>query len=137
MQKRDVLVGIIVVVLLLILFTRINNKPEELVMDEVPTPTSNVEKKIEDTLGIKIADEGDKIELSNGDAMAVVTKNNGKISIIADLPDLAQGEYYEAVGLGKLIAAKGGYILNSVNAPNTKEIVIKKGEETILQGSFQ
>jgi len=87
-------------------------------------------------LGINIPDEGEKIELSNGNLRAVVTKNNNLISIVADLPELKVGESYEVVGLGNLQQAKGGYILNSELSENITEITIKQGDVTILQGSF-
>lgn len=129
----DVIIGIVVIVLVAVLYNRFRNQNvvEPISDEQVNADNNRVEEDLEDILGITIPDEGEKLELSNGDSRAVVTRTEDSLSIIADLPE---GDY-QVTGLGKMIEAKGGYILNSINT-EINNIEIKRGNEVILEGSF-
>lgn len=135
LKVTDIVILILVGVLGWVAYTRIVGPGTEHIDDTQIQESGSIESDLEEVLGIDIADEGEKLELSEGDSKAVVTKTEDQLSIIADLPEPEAGETYTATNLGELTQAKGGYILDSSDT-SVSNIEIKKGDETILQGSF-
>lgn len=137
----DVALGIVVIILVVVLYNRFRTRNQVTPIADDEVPEESVEENLEDVLGIQIPDEGEKLELSNGDSRAVariIDEEDGTktLSIIADLPELAANERYEVTGLGIMSEGKGGYILNKSNVTEVGEIEIKKGNDVVLEGSF-
>lgn len=112
-----------------------------------PIATPSIQQKIESKFkGLTIPANVEQIELKDvtgGESMGIATRNE----ILADLPDLAKGQIYQAylvnsfgkiVLLGSLRAAKGAWILeyNSGEFPGYNKVVIAQGATHILEGSF-
>jgi len=116
-----------------------------------------------DQMNVKIPENADKIglkDVSGGDATGIATKsfNNNVFSgsIIAALPELGSGEFYEGwlvredpfdlVGVGKLRQAKGGWMVDftsNTDLSDHKQVVVtqemvddQKPEKHILEGQF-
>ena len=166
MNKRDIVVGGVILVLLAgVVFwrQRIASRGEETKVPE----TLSVEDAIEDKFNLQIPEDVDKAELkdtSGGTASAIATRkfenNKFELSILADMPDPSTGKFYQAwltkgerdseefsqVSLGRLILAKGGWMLNYSGdkdySDHAKVIVSSEGvsdatpEQIILEGSF-
>ncbi len=134
-------------------WTRNDNTPQ---ISSEPTPTPSVRNRMQEVFGSSaINDEDEKLELSRGDQMALVTRNEDKsgISVLADLENpeadmylvwLQKEDGYKL--LGELVAAKGGYVGEySVenNWQDANHIVISREDERrespsnkFLEGSF-
>lgn len=156
MNRRDIVIGIVVVVLIfaaVYFFNKNQSQTEEMVVPD----TLSVEDQIEDKFNIDIPEDVDRAELkdvSGGSSSALVTRSDeGEVTVLADLPDLSSGEYYEAwtvqgdqtVSLGTLRLAKGGYMLEtevSDTFENATVVVSREKqndtqiEEKVLEGSF-
>src|SRR3972149_15484 len=166
MNRRDIVIGVIVVVLVAGgLYVRQRSRTQE--ETRVPETLSSVEEQIEDKFKVDIPEDVDKAELkdtSGGSASAIATRkfenNRFELSILADMPDPSTGKFYQAwltkggrdreefsqVSLGRLILAKGGWMLNYSGdkdySDHAKVIVSSEGvsdatpEQIILEGSF-
>lgn len=164
MNKRDIVIGSVVILALAgILYFRQSQKEEDVVVPE----TLSVEDQIEEKFKYDIPDNVEKAELkdvSGGDSSAIATKdyseNKFSSTFLADLPDLEAGyfyqgwiskgeegkENYQMLSLGKLIIAKGGWMLDyssSKDYSDFEKVIITKEkvfdstpETTILEGSF-
>jgi hypothetical protein len=147
MYVKRVLVAFLVLVvltigILLLLKNKKNNKPTL----SLPETNISVEEQIKDKFpSLKIPSDMEKIELksvSGGEGMGIATRSE----IVADLPDLLQGENYQVflsngiktVLLGNMVYVKGGYLINydSLKYPGYNQIVITKNAKHILEGSF-
>lgn len=137
MKLRDIVIGAIVVILLIVLVfwfkkTRIENN-KDLVVDP---PT--VEEKISKTFnGFNIPEDVAKIELKDvtgGNSFGIATEN----MVLADLPEVQRGKYYQVWMddrlLGNMRVAKGGYLYEG----NLKGQVVsvKLDDKVLLEGSF-
>ena len=135
-----VLVAIIAGVLILNKKIKVNKLP-------VPSATPSIQQKIESKFqGLKVPSGEASIELkdvSGKGGMGVATKSE----IMADLPDLGEGQLYQGwlenssgktVLLGNLKMAKGGWILDysSSKYPGYNKIIVTQGTAHILEGSF-
>lgn len=166
MKGRDIVIALLILLLLggLIYWRQRGNGTEEL---KVPEVQSSVEDSLEDKFKLEVPDDAEKTELkdvSGGNASGLFSTKyeNNKLtgSVLADLPTPAAGEYYEvwvekgdrgsdgytAISIGRLVSAKGGYMLNlnstSDYTANDKVLITlektsdKTPEKTILEGSF-
>jgi hypothetical protein len=149
MKTRDLvigfifLVGIVAAILIIKGKAKVNNLP----VPTVPTSTPSVQQKLQSKFqNLIIPNGGDQIDLtdvSGGPSMGIATRNE----IIADLPDLTKGQFYQAylanpsgktVLLGTLSMKKGGWILDydSSRFPGYNKVIIAQGLTRILEGSF-
>lgn len=166
MTRRDIVIGLIILVLLAgVIFyrQRKSTSQEDL---RVPETLSSVQENIEKKFNLQIPEDVDKAELkdvSGAGSSAIATRKfeNGKFtaSILADLPDTSSGSFYQAwlvkseegkddsfISLGRVELAKGGWMLNFQGTEDlsdyskvlvTSEKVQDSTPETrILEGSF-
>jgi len=166
MKTRDIVIGLIVIVLLIgVLFWRQRNKVSEEMT--VPETTPSVEKQIEDKFKVEIPEDIDKAEMKavegkSGSAIATRKFESGKFTstVLADLPEPKAGEFYggwlekgeegkegySLVSAGRLTLAKGGWMLNYESTKDysdhdkvivsLEKISDNKLEEPIIEGSF-
>ncbi len=145
MGIKKILIYFVVIVAVIALFLYFRSKKTVNTLPVIaPTPT--IEQKIESKLkGFTIPSDAERIELndvSGGDSFGIATRNE----IMADLPELESGQYYQVylekdgktVALGRMEVAKGGWIINydSSKFPGYNKIIIKLGSKHILEGSF-
>jgi len=163
MKRRDIVIGIVVLVLLGgIVWWRQKNQETP----KVPQ-TLSTEQSLEQKYNIQIPEDVSKAELKDvtgGSASGIVTKDfkDGEFtsSVIADLPDPESGHFYEAwlskgekgssdyslISLGTFNNAKGGYLLDYNSKTDysdydsvmiTSETKLDKNpESTVLEGNF-
>lgn len=146
MNIKRVIIAFLILVLLvagLLYFFKKNNKTS---ISYIPEETSTVETQIKEKIkGVTIPDDENTIELVNvsgREGMGILTKTG----VYADLPELEIGESYKVfvangsskIMIGYLTSAKGGYILefDLSKYREYKQLIIMKGDETILTGSF-
>lgn len=146
---KNILIGVTIVAIFAGYFwyKNLQNKKQIEPLVTVETQES-VESKLEQTLGVNIEDTGEKLELSNSDSLAVVSKVENKsgvvLNIIADLPE-SESPYEvwmesndKQINLGELTENKGGFVLQTKSYPAEEigVITIKNKEEVVLQGEF-
>ncbi len=159
MNKRDIIVGFLILagLAVLIFYWQKPSVDEELVVPQ----TLSLEDQIEDRFNLEIPEDVDKAEMkdvSGGNSSAIATRKyeDGKFThtVLADLPDLEAGRFYEgwlvkgdeAISTGRLSVAKGGFLLefsSSTDYPDYNQVVITSEEAIdgtpeshILEGSF-
>jgi hypothetical protein len=161
MKSRDIVIGVLVLVLLggIVYWRQKNNKTIPLKVPE----TLSTEKTLEDKFKIDIPEDVDKAELkdiSGGNGSGIATKDfkDGKFtsSVIVDLPAPGQGEKYQAwlskddgsgsTLLGTLRSAKGGYMLDYKSDKDMSDlskvnVTLEKKldntpEKTVLEAKF-
>ncbi len=160
MERRDIVIGVIILALLgaFIYFRQQRiDREEELKVPE----TLSVEDIIEESFKIEIPEDVEKAELKDvvgGDSSGIATRKfeNGRFAhmVLADLPDPETGSYYEGwlvngdsvISTGRMQIAKGGYLLefsSDTDYSDHSEVVVtkekiadKNPEEHILEGSF-
>lgn len=165
MNRRDIVIGFIVLIILGIGVLSLRGSQNQVPKLPSSTPISN-EQKIESNFKVNIPDDMEKVELkdvsgSNNIAIATRKFENGKftLTILADLNDPFSGSFFQAwiakdadqerskyLSLGKLIIAKGGWILeyqSKTNYMDYKNVLITQETKTdsvfekkILEGSF-
>lgn len=163
MNRRDIIIGAIVLVLIvgLVLWVR-GRAPKQTL-----TPTPSSQEQIERSFNLTLPEDVEKADLkdvSGGDGSGIATRKyeNGNFThmVLADLPDPAAGTFYEGwlvmgkmgdanfafLSTGPLSVAKGGYLLefeSKTDYSDYKGVVItlekvndKTPETHILEGSF-
>lgn len=119
MKTRDVVLGLIVLVILIlgVFWIRKVRNDRALKLEVTPTPTT--EERISDSFnGLTIPTDTKKAELndvSGGDGFGVATED----MVLADLSDPEAGYFYQVwlekdgklTSLGKMRVAKGGWLL--------------------------
>jgi hypothetical protein len=151
MKTRDLvigfifLVGIVAAILIIKGKAKVNSLPIPVATPVASSPS--IHQKLQSKFqNLVIPDGGDQIDLTDvtgGSAMGIATRNE----IIADLPTLAKGQFYQGylenssgktVLLGTLSMKKGGWILDydSSRFPGYDKVVISQGSTHILEGSF-
>jgi len=161
MNKRDIVIGIVVVVLLVFLFNRLRgvDAPGTVIED---TSQTSVEEKVESVLGREIDDNFERVELTGennqlGVAARDIRGGTHIFSVLADLDDLNLGESYQAwlsdgasvpelISIGVLEGAKGGFVIEktlSLDPEVFKEVIVSREtridatlEKIIFKGSF-
>jgi hypothetical protein len=145
MRLKNILVTLLILVILVagILFIL---KKARLKNISVPSPTPSIEQKIERKFkNLIIPEDTERVELKNvsgTEGYGMATKSE----ILADLPELSEGEFYKVwlekdgkkVLLGNMIVAKGGWILNYdlSSYPGYNKIIVTLNGTNILEGSF-
>lgn len=165
MNRRDIVIGIVILFALagFIYFRAKRETPPELTVPQ----TLSTEDTLEQKFGLTLPEDVDRAELKDvtgGDASGIATRKfeNGRFThtVLADLPDPAQGSFYEGwlvrgkegdenfafISTGKMKLAKGGYLLEFESTTDysaynnvviTQEKVFDATPEThILEGSF-
>ena len=161
MRKKDVIFGLVFLVLFVGLYFFLKNRQASKVI-KVNENLPQTEEKIEKTFLINIPDDVDKIDLSavsdiKGSGIATRKYESGNFihMILADLPDPEPGTFYEGwlvkgdgtyIPTGKMMIAKGGYLLEfqyPTDLSSYNKIVVtlektedEKPEQHILEGSF-
>lgn len=163
MNRRDIVIGIVILAALVGLIYIRQKRQEE---QNVPE-TLSIQDKIEDTFNLQIPEDVEKAELSDiggGDASGIATRKyeEDKFShtVLADLPDpeagahygswLVKGEEgeddYSLIFTGRLRTAKGGYLLefeSGIDYSDHDQVLVTQEkvadnvpEKRILQGEF-
>lgn len=142
MNRRDVITGLVVLVVIIlgiVLINRYRNRIRNAMV--VPTATPSIEQKIQETFnGMPLPTSGARIELkdtSGGDSFGITTETE----VLADLPEPPEGEFYQGwidnngtyLSLGKLRTAKGGYILSG----NLKDKKVVVSREKIFDNTLE
>ena len=145
MRTKKILFAFIVVVVVVAVALLIKNRAK-VSQKPSPTPTPSIQQQIQNKFnGLVIPKDQESIELkdvSGGSAIGIATRNE----ILADLPDLPSGEFYQGwienngktVLLGTLKIAKGGWILSYSSSayPGYNKVIVAVGTKHILEGSF-
>jgi hypothetical protein len=158
MNRKDIVIGLAILALLAaIVFWVRRPKTNSL---QLPQPTS-VEQQMEEKFNLQIPENLEKAELSDisgGTSSGIATREykDGKftLTVLADLPDLSGGKFYQAwlingdktISAGQLTFAKGGYLLNfssNTDYSSYNSVVITSEnkldiipETHVLEGSF-
>lgn len=163
MNRRDIIIGIIVLILVVGAVLWFRNRSS----NKVIAPTVPTQEQIERSFNLTIPEDVDTAELrdvSGGNGSAIATKKfeSGRFShmVLADLPDPVAGTFYEGwlvrgkmgddnfvyISTGKLRVAKGGYLLefqSQVDYSDHTMVVVtlekvndKTPETHVLEGSF-
>ena len=151
-RKRDLVIGLILLVVLALGFYWYKNRKPQLKVPETPT-IQEVEGNLENKFKYNIPDNVEKADLKDitgGDASGIATRNE----ILVDILDPEPGTFYQAwlensegklVSLGKLVLNKGGWLITYKSSmyPGYNKVVIsqekvfnKNIEERVLTGSF-
>lgn len=160
MNRRDIVIGLAVLAVLgSFVYFRQRRVDEE---DQLKVPqTLSIEDRLEDAFDMEVPEDVEKAELkdvSGGDASGLATRKYeaGRFThtVLADLPELAAGSFYEGwlvsdsdvVSTGRLRVAKGGYLLeftSTTDYSDYNEVVVtqeKKAdqlpEDHVLEGNF-
>ena len=163
-MRRNVVIGLIALAIIAgIIYWYRRTSQTEL----PPSPEPTFEETFEDKFNIQVPDDVDKAQLrdvSGGDASGLATRiyEGGAFShaVLADLLDPASGYFYEGwlvrgkegdenfsyISTGRLILAKGGYMLELESSKDYSEysgVVVTlemvndgKPEKHVLEGSF-
>lgn len=152
-NRRDIIIGIIVLVILAGLFYWYKSRKPALKVPESTPSIQQVEQSIEDKFKFVVPDNIEKAQLKDitgGDGSGIATRTE----ILVDLPDPEPGTFYQAwlenangklLSLGKLNEAKGGWLIqyNGAAYPTYNKVVISQEkvvdgtiEERVLEGSF-
>jgi len=166
MKTRDVVTGLIVLVLLVsgvLVYKNIQKNKNS----KLPTPTPDFQQVESKFPSLKVPENADKaslnsVETATGMGEAFKTYENGKfdLTVIANLETPMGGYFYQAwlvkgnpgdtnfsyVSIGKLTFSKGGYIVNftaNKDYSDYKKVVVtteksidKTPEQHVLEGSF-
>ncbi len=152
-RKRDILIGLVVLVLIAGIFYLYKLQKPKLKVPENSAPTfQQVEQNLEGKFKFNVPDDVEKAQLtdvSGGDGSGIATRTE----ILADIADPAVGYFYQAwlekngtlVSLGKMLMEKGGWLItyNGSKYIGYNKVIISlektfdsKIEKRILEGSF-
>lgn len=149
MKTKDVVIGLIVVVLLVTAVLVYKNRKTP--APKVTSPTPNYQQVETKFPGLKIPTNADRANLSDisggsGIGEAFRTYEGGKfnLTIMANLPDGAYQAWLinaggSKINLGNLTSEKGGYIVNfssGTDLTTYKHVLVTKNNLNILEGSF-
>lgn len=166
MRRRDLIVGIVIILVLAGAIYLWQTRKRDLRVPDV-TPTPSAQQEIEERFNVVFPEDAEKIQLKDvegKDATAVATRSVSEdsfsITILASLPTPEQGKYYQGwiikgqegdedysvLTLGRLSVAKGGYLLNfetTQDYSDYERIVVSKEtvadnqiENVVLEGNF-
>lgn len=146
MKSRDILVGLLVLVVLItgVLWVRKARTDKALKLQTTPTTEEKISRSFNN---LQIPEDVKKVELndvSGGDGFGIATSD----MVLADLPDPQQGYFYQVwlekngklISLGKMRVAKGGWILEGNISGRVivslEKVFDQKLETRVLEGSF-
>ncbi len=164
MRKTDIVVGLIILAVLAGIIFWIRKPKEEL---QVPEDMTTIEEEMENFFNIEIPEDAEKAQLKDvtgGDSSGIATRDqeNGAFVhvVLADLPDPEGTDFYEGwlvrgkvgddnfdfISTGKMIVAKGGYLLDFESKNDLseyvgvvitlEEVADANPEAHVLEGSF-
>lgn len=164
MERRNIFLGAIVILAVILLVVYIKSRPSVAPLDSIPQ--TSVEKTFEEKFNLEIPDDRDRAELTSatgeGSGLATRKYEEGIFNhtVLADLADPEDGYFYQGwlvkgkmsdedyalISTGVLNLVKGGYLIEYTSVNNyldysrvliTKEKVRDdRPEETVLEGSF-
>ncbi len=163
MKRKDIVIGLVVLAALAGIIYWFRKPEDEFKVPEIPS----VEEKMEGFFNVEIPEDIEKAQLKDvigGDALGIATRNYEKGTfvhvVLADLPSLEEGSFYEGwlirgkegdddfdyISTGKMRLGKGGYLLefeSSTDYYSYQEVVItlEKTEDNlpekhVLEGTF-
>lgn len=161
MKTRDIIIGLVVLVILITGALLIRNARNSKVQN-LPIPTPNIQTNLENRFpGLAIPANADRATLSDvtggqgmGEAWRTFENGQFSLTVVADLPPYSAGHFYQGwisngsstISLGGLGASKGGFIVNFASSSDyrsynkvfvTSETVFDSTPEThVLEGSF-
>lgn len=165
MEVRNVIIGIVVLILIVLGIVWVRNRTIEQRLTSLPSPTPASEI-LKSKFNLSLPENGQKIDLKvvDGEGLGAASRsfenNTFSQSVLADLPEPRAGEYYEVwvvkgkegdsdysqVSLGRLVSEKGGYILDyqsSKDYSDHKKLVVTKEmkndgnmETVVLEGGY-
>jgi hypothetical protein len=160
MNRRDILIGIVVLAVLGGFLYYYQNRPAE-ETDMVVPETLSVQDELERKFGMDIPDDFERVELkdvSGGDSSGLATRKyeDGLFehAVLADLPEPETGTFYEGwlvvsgdiLSTGKFTEGKGGYMLEYTSNTdlidhNQVVVTLEKVDDQlpevhVLEGSF-
>ena len=158
MNRRDIVIGLVVLVVLAAIIYLVRRPQEQLELQTTPS----VEEQLEESFNLQLPDDVEKLDLSDvsgGNSSGIATRKNESgvytHTVLADLPDPQAGKFYEGwlvmgekvVSTGKFMIAKGGYLLeyeSSTDYSDYNMVVVtleqkddKTPEVHILEGTFK
>ncbi len=158
MNRRDIVIGLVVLVVLAAIIYLVRRPQEQLELQTTPS----VEEQLEESFNLQLPDDVEKLDLSDvsgGNSSGIATRKNESgvytHTVLADLPDPQAGKFYEGwlvmgekvVSTGKFMIAKGGYLLeyeSSTDYTDYNMVVVtleqkddKTPEVHILEGTFK
>ncbi len=166
MDRRDIVIGVVILIILAIAILLLRRDPSVPQSQNNPSPTPSVESQLEESFRVDIPDDAEKVELKdvanvNGAAIATRSWENNRYTatILADLPDPESGFYQAWIGLGganeegatlvslgQMWVSKGGWMIeyqSNTNYSDYDTIVVtqesasdSRPEKRILEGSF-
>lgn len=167
MKKRDIVIGLLLLTLVsgYYIWQTARTSNDMQITEENTNVLSSTEEKLEETFNIQIPDDVEKISLEDKkdqDATGIATRKYTDDtfihSVLADLPDPADGEFYQGWLVkgedeqedirktSKLRIAKGGYLLEfeaGEDLTDYNKVIISKEttddsemEEIVLEASF-
>lgn len=151
-NRRDVILGLVIVVIVIFGTLLVRRYRTSRLAQTTPTPTPSIRKDIQDQFKYQIPENTATTELkdvSGGDGRALATDKE----ILADIADPKPGYFYQAwlenngklVSLGRLVSAKGGWMVSydASKNPDYKKIIVSEEkvfdntiETRVLEGSF-
>ncbi len=136
MKARDIVIGFIVLVVLIVAVLWIRGARNKKVVSS-PSASPSISDQINKTFNFQVPAGVEKAELkdvSGGNGSGIATRD----TVLADLPEIASGKYYQVFVDGKLLgtmrSAKGGFLFDG--KISGQKVEIKLGSTTILEGSF-
>lgn len=158
MRRRDIVIGLVVLVVLAAIIYLVRRPQEQLELQTTPS----LEEQLEESFNLQLPDDVEKLELkdvSGGNSSGIATRKfeSGVYThtVLADLPDPQAGKFYEGwlvmgekvISTGKFMIAKGGYLLeyeSSTDYSDYAMVVVtleqkddKTPEVHILEGTFK
>lgn len=161
MKNRNIVIGLLglaVIISVIYISSQRDNTPKI-----TPSPTPSIEEKIKGTFNLDIPENADRAELNpqvDEDIYGLATRQKSSTgtnySVLADLPTLESGQFYQAwlensdgsevVSMGTLSEKKGGWLLDYQSRKNlddfnhvlvTRETKLDATPETtLLSGNF-
>jgi hypothetical protein len=154
-RGREITIGAIILVVLAGGFLFFKSRQKLLTVPQASNQPSiqTIEQSIKDKFNLTVPDNVEKTalkDISGGDGNGIATRTE----ILVDLADPEPGTFYQAwlgnasgklVSLGKLVMAKGGWLLeyDSSNYSGYNKVVVSQEkvfdnniEEHVLEGSF-
>lgn len=162
-RSRNIIIGIVFVIIILLLVVYLARKRQAdstlPTFSPIPTPVTSFESQIKNNFGLTLpvnAVKADLKDVTGGNQVGLATfdSSNNTYTILANLETPVIGYFYQAwltnnsdaISLGQLSLAKGGWLTNfksNKNITDHKQVLITlekisdtTPEKHILEGSF-
>jgi hypothetical protein len=166
MRRRDLIVGIVIILVLAGAVYLWQTRRQDLQVPDL-TPTPSAQQEIEERFNVVIPEDAEKVQLRDTrgqDATAIATRSTAddtfRVTVLASLETPAGGGFYQGwiirgeegdenysvLSLGRLSVAKGGFVVDFESSQDysdyqkivvTQEVVAdNEMEEVVLEGNF-